>query len=419
MWDRALAWAARRPPGSPSDAGIGAGMSPGSNLCGKSPGRVIGVVRARKPDHQRERAVALVSLDEPPRLPPGEPVPRVLPRNVRVRRPSPLDVVAVLLPPQLPEAVRLQVVVVVVLDPCPELVLAGHPVPEPVPGVPGVEVHLPDGGREVPGLREYLRPGAYPGLVVVRPQRVQVVRHAVPQRAHARQQRRPGGHAQRRRRVGVVVPDALIGYPVDVGRPDEPRAVAAQEVPPQLVRKKKDDVGSVVHGLCSHPLRSGNAVSRSCSRALMHLERLGDAWAATSGRHRFRPSTLTNSIMRDVYAGPIDRPLPCLGAMSSRIALRREPLARSTRVSFGSSRSSTTLGTLPAGTPRNAAIPARSASSQLSISRTATRKHMPSAGVGSHSRQREGAHSSRSRSTRTIQGQNLAARLYPSILSRR
>ena len=139
---------------------------------------------------------------------------------------------------------------------------------------------------------------------------------------------------------------------------------------------------------------SASAASRSSVRALMHLERLGDAWAATSGRQRFRPSTPTNSIMRDVYAGPIDRPLPCLGAMSSRIALRRERLARSTRVCFGSSRSSTTLGTLPAGTPRNAAIPARSASSQLSISRTATRKHMPSAGVGSHSRQREGAHSS-------------------------
>ena len=204
---------------------------PGIELMREVLGRVIGVVRARKPDHQRERTVSLIPIDEPPRLPPGEPVPRVIPRNVRLRRTSSLDIVSVLVPLQLPEAVRFEVVVIIVLDPCPELVLAGHPVLEPVPGVPGVEVHLPDGGREVPGLREDLRPGAYPGLVVVRPQRVQVVGNPVTQSAHARQERGPGGHAKRRRGVGVDIPDPLLSYPVDVGRPDEPSAVTAKEVP--------------------------------------------------------------------------------------------------------------------------------------------------------------------------------------------
>ena len=150
----------------------------------------------------------------------------------------------------------------------------------------------------------------------------------------------------------------------------------------------------------------------------MHLDRLGDTWPAGEGRHWPLPPLATNSDMRDVYAGPSDAPLPGLGAMSSRIAFRREPLARLMSVSLGSSRSSTVRGILLLGTPRNAAIPTRSASSQLSISRTATRKHMRSAGVESHSARSDGAHSkSLSRSTRTIQGENLAARLYPSIMA--
>ena len=150
----------------------------------------------------------------------------------------------------------------------------------------------------------------------------------------------------------------------------------------------------------------------------MHLDRLGDTSTAEEGCHCPRPCLPTNSDIRDVYAGPTDAPLPGLGTMSSRIALRREPLARLMSVSLGSSRSSTVRGILLLGTPRNAAIPTRSASSQLSISRTATRKHMCSAGAESHSVRSDGAHSkSLSRSTRTIQGENLAARLYPSIMA--
>ena len=117
-------------------------------------GGVVGVVRAGEADHEGERPVGAVALDESARLAAGEAVPGVLPGHVGGGRASIRDVVAVLAPRQLAESAVPQVVVVVVAHVGPELVLADDPVLEAVPGVPRVEVHLADGGGVVARLGE-------------------------------------------------------------------------------------------------------------------------------------------------------------------------------------------------------------------------------------------------------------------------
>ena len=208
---------------------------------------VVGVVRAGEADHHGEGPVRAVALDESARLAAGEAVPGVLPGHVGGGRASIRDVVAVLVPRQLAESALLQVVVVVVADVGPELVLADDPVLEAVPGVPRVEVHLADRGGVVARRGEYLGPRADSRVVVVGPDGVQIVGDAVLDGVHAGEQRRPGRHAQGRSGVGVVVADAVVGDPVDVGGVDEVCAVAAQEVAPELVGEEEDDVGRSAH----------------------------------------------------------------------------------------------------------------------------------------------------------------------------
>ena len=246
---------------------------------------VVGVVRAGEADHHGEGPVRAVALDEAPRLTAGEAVPGVVPGHVGGRGASARDVVAVLVPRQLAESALLQVVVVVVAHVRPELVLADDPVLEAVPGVPRVEVHLADRGGVVARRGEYLGPRADSRVVVVGPDGVQVVGDPVLDGVHAGQQRRPGGHAQGRRRVGVVVADAVVGDPVDVGGVDEGCPVAAQEVTSELVGEEEDDVRRSAH---CRSLRAAGV--RRAAGAGGFRRWAADAWARRAGCRRLPAS---------------------------------------------------------------------------------------------------------------------------------
>ena len=186
--------------------------------------RIVWIVRPGEADHQRPWGLAYCTpLDEPARLASREAVAGVLPRNLGRRRPARAQVAAVLRPAQLGQTVGFQVARVVVADQRPELVLAGHALPEAVRGVPRIEVHLADRGRVVAGLGQQLRPRANAGVAVVGPERVQVVRHAGARGAHAGQQRGPRRHAQRGGGIGPLVADAGRGDAVDVRGIDERR----------------------------------------------------------------------------------------------------------------------------------------------------------------------------------------------------
>jgi len=144
----------------------------------------------------------------------------------------------------------------------------------------------------------------------------------------------------------------------------------------------------------------------------MHRCKLSADRLATDGLH---PSfeSLANSIITEVYAGPIFRPLPGFGTIFSLISRLRERLAKSTITDLGLSNDSGALGIREIPTLRNLAIRSRSAKSQASISLTATRKHIKGAGFGKCEFLKGGAQSeSWSRSIRITQGLYEAARLY-------
>jgi len=100
--------------------------------------------------------------------------------------------------------------------------------------------------------------------------------------------------------------------------------------------------------------------------------------------------------------------------MSSRTSRRRDLLARSTITRLGWSIASGSPGISEVARPRNRPSRSRSARSQDSMARTATRKHICGAGSGSHDAMNGGTHSaSLLRSTSTSHAEKRAARLYP------
>ena len=118
-------------------------------------------------------------------LPSDEPVPGVLPRQVMNDGAPVLEVAFVLVSVQLSEAPLSQVVEVVVADVQPALVLAGHAVLEPVKFVPGVKVHLADGGRVVAALRQEVGPCRNAGFGVIGAHAMEIVGDAIAQGIHA------------------------------------------------------------------------------------------------------------------------------------------------------------------------------------------------------------------------------------------
>jgi hypothetical protein len=157
------------------------------------------------------------------------------------------------------------------------------------------------------------------------------------------------------------------------------------------------------HGVASAKFRS----------RITQRSRLSDTGSAWSSRQP-AVSSWMNSIIRVVYRGPTERPLPCRGIRSSRTARRRDCRARLISSRFGSSRQSGFFGSLATLTPKSWAKRSRSASNHASIARTATRKHIRADGLASHLWAQGGAQSqSRSKSTRTTQGVSRAALLYP------
>ncbi len=143
-----------------------------------------------------------------------------------------------------------------------------------------------------------------------------------------------------------------------------------------------------------------------------HCRRLGERCSALTGSH----SSRMNSITRDVYPVPIERPLDGRGTISLTILRLRECRARFTRKTFGSGIRSGVSGNRVSGTIRNLASPTWSASNQDSTSCTASRKHKRGAvSVNQRFRWAAGHPSSPSKSASTIHGEILAALLYPAI----
>ena len=103
--------------------------------------------------------------------------------------------------------------------------------------VPRVEVHLADGRCVVAGIAHELRPSLNASGLVVEPDTVVVVRYAVADGVHPRQQRIASWDTDRRLRVGLLVTGTVFGDGVDIRCIDELRAVARQEVTPKLVRE--------------------------------------------------------------------------------------------------------------------------------------------------------------------------------------
>jgi hypothetical protein len=145
----------------------------------------------------------------------------------------------------------------------------------------------------------------------------------------------------------------------------------------------------------------------------IHRLRLSERFAASFGCHPTCSSSM-NSIRRVVYSGPTDRPLPCLGTRSSRIARDLDCLAKFTSTVLGWARPSGLSGTRCILILRYRAIRSRSASTHASMARTATRKRICGDGSGSHCCTHGGGHGqSLSRSIRTTHGAKRAALLYP------
>lgn len=138
--------------------------------------------------------------------------------------------------------------------------------------------------------------------------------------------------------------------------------------------------------------------------------RLGERSAARSGLHDSR----ANAEIRLTYSGPTARPLPARGGIVFRTADLREPRHKFTRKRFAFSSSSGLSGSRFRWTENDSEKPVLSASNQLSMDRTGTRKPIrDGTPCAKRRRTRSGAQPSRSRSRSISQLIRAADRISP------